>query len=459
MIDTFTPNSPGWWFRRLYDRLAERQSRFDQLDSYYRGTNGIPVHANKHVSDSYRRLMAVSGANFARLIVEATRERMTPLGFRTGAVSDELGDEVAWRIWQANSLDADHMLIDRATLALGASYAIVGGFDPEIGAPLITPEDPREVICEVDPARRRKVRAALKVFTDDVMGVERAYVYLPGYVIRANRPIPNDAVSSLALHLAGWDWEGDPEPLPAPVVPVVPFFNLMGVNGQPEGEFEGHLATLDRINYTILTRVEAMTMQAFRQRGIKGLPVTDANGDEIDYGGDFLAGPGELWQLPDTAEIWESGLVDLNPILQSEKQDITTLAGATSTPMTYLFPDESGGSAEGAQLKREAVTFKARDRMAQQGESYEQLMSLALLFAGETERASRGDMEIIWASPERFTMSERASAAAQLKDVVPSTTIARDVLQFTPQEIARMRAEQLADNLMSAPVAPTNAPR
>ncbi len=445
MIDTQTPNSPGWWFERLFKRLIERQGHFDRLDSYYRGTNPIPVHANRQVSDSYQRLMSVSGANFARLIVEATRERMTPLGFRTGAVADELGDEVAWRIWQANSLDADHMLIDRATLAMGAAYAIVGGFDEEIGAPLITPEDPREVICEVDPARRRKVRAALKVFTDDVFGLERAYVYLPGFVIRASRRSTNAVGQS--QNMDGWEWGGDPDPLPAPVVPVVPFFNLVGINGEPEGEFEGHLPTLDRINYTILSRVEAMTMQAYRQRGIKGLPLHDADGDEIDYEGDFLAGPGELWQLPETAEIWESGLIDLNPILQSEKQDIVTLAGATSTPMSYLFPDDAGGSAEGAQLKRESVTFKARDRMRQQGESYEQLMSLALLFSGETERAARGDMEIIWESPERYTLAERADAAAKLNDIVPVTTIARDVLQYSPQEISRMNAERLAQAL------------
>ena len=443
MIDIDTPNSPGWWFDRLFKRLVDRQAHYDRLDSYYRGTNGIPVHANRNVTESYRRLMSVSGANFARLIVEATRERMTPLGFRTGSVADELGDEVAWRIWQANSLDADHMMIDRATLAMGAAYAIVGGLDEEIGAPLITPEDPREVICEVDPARRRKVRAALKVFSDDVAGVDMAYVYLPGFVVRASRPTTQAGGNT--QNMSDWDWVGPPERLPAPVVPVVPFYNLVGINGQPEGEFEGHLATLDRINYTILSRVETMTMQAYRQRGIKGLPLVDADGEEIDYDGDFLAGPGELWQLPESAEIWESGLIDLNPILQSEKQDITTLAGATSTPMSYLFPDDSGGSAEGAQLKRESVTFKARDRMRQQGESYEQLMSLALLFAGETERASRGDMEIIWASPERYTLAERASAASQLKDIVPATTIARDVLQYTPQEISRMNAERLAD--------------
>ena len=55
---------------------------------------------------------------------------------------DESGDAEAWRIWQANSLDADHMLVDRATLTMGRSAMMVGPVDPEIGAPLITAEDP-----------------------------------------------------------------------------------------------------------------------------------------------------------------------------------------------------------------------------------------------------------------------------------------------------------------------------
>src|SRR5690606_30643383 len=151
--------------------------------------------------------MEVSRANFARLIVEATRERMTPLGFRTGSVNDELGDEVAWRIWQANSLDADHMLIDRATLSLGAAYAIVGGVDAEVGARIITPEDPREVCALTAPARRRTVTAALKLYVDE--DVERAGLSpRPGWVIKGSRRRETGEAGEYVEHIdpAGWDW-------------------------------------------------------------------------------------------------------------------------------------------------------------------------------------------------------------------------------------------------------------
>ena len=235
----------------------------------------------------------------------------------------------------------------------------------------------------------------------------------------------------------------------APQIPVVEFLNLAGINGNPEGEFEAHLAALDRLTFTVLNRLEAMTMQAYRQRGIKGLPEKDSSGEIIDYSEDFLNGPGELWQLPATAEIWESGVIDLGPILQAEKQDIVSIAGATSTPIQYLFPDDNGGSAEGAQLKREARAFKVQDRCRQQGEDYEQVMSLAFAYAGDARRASRGDMEVIWAPVVRYSLAEKADAAAKFSAAgIDLETIARDVLQKTPQEIARMRGELAAQSLL-----------
>ena len=63
--------------------------------------------------------------------VEETRERMKPVGFRMGADDTPGGDSEAWRIWQANHLDADSPLVHRASLAMGDAYVIVGPVDEE----------------------------------------------------------------------------------------------------------------------------------------------------------------------------------------------------------------------------------------------------------------------------------------------------------------------------------------
>jgi hypothetical protein len=465
-IDTQTPRSPGWWLARLMKKLGERQDRYNELEDYFTGAVSAPVNSTKAVRQAYQRLMRMAGTNFAELVVEAVRERMVVTGFRTGADGEDLGDKEAWRIWQANALDADSLLVHRSSLMMSDASVIVGGVDDEIGAPLITPEDPREVISEHDPARRRRVIAALKVFVDDVEGVQRAYLYLPGYVLRASRSAPTTDMMSGApqsLDTGGWDWDAAPEELPAEVVPVVSFPNRGTLTdrrdgqGRAWGEFEPHRPILDRINYTILSRLEIATLQAFRQRGIKGVPTQNAAGEDIDYDDVFAADPGALWLLPETAEVWESGQVDLGPIRQAVRDDVQDLAAVTRTPLFYLTPDATNGSAEGASLAREGLVFKTADRIVQASESWEQVMALAFLFAGDETRARRGDMETLWAPPERFSLAERYDAASKAKVAgVPWRTVMTSVLQYSPQEVDRMEADRFTDALL-APVPPADA--
>jgi hypothetical protein len=330
---------------------------------------------------------------------------------------------------------------------MGMGYVIVGGVDEEIGAPLITPEDPREVIAVHDPIRRRKTVAALKVFTDDVEGRDRAFLYLPGFVFYASRRTQEGQ----NLDASGWEWDDNAyAALPAPVVPVVAFPNRDSLTGcMGTGEFQPHLGLLDRINYTILNRIEIATLQAFRQRGVKGVPDRDEDGNEIDYDDIFAADPGALWVLPASAEIWESGQVDLGPVRLAIRDDVQDLAAVTRTPLFYLTPEAANGSAEGASLAREGLVFKAQDRILNAGESLEQVMALAFLFAGDTTRAKRGDMEVLWSPPERFSLAERYDAASKAQAAgVPWRTVMSDILQFSPQQVERMEAERGADLLL-----------
>ena len=116
MIDTSVTLSAGWWAQRLHTKLVSDRPTFDTLDAYLRSENQIPVPRVKSLAESYQRLMRMAGTNYAELTVEAVRERMEPTAFLTGADGDGLGDREAWRIWQANSLDADWPLTPSATL-------------------------------------------------------------------------------------------------------------------------------------------------------------------------------------------------------------------------------------------------------------------------------------------------------------------------------------------------------
>jgi hypothetical protein len=452
-IDTMIPGSPGWWLDRLIKRLAERQGDYDRLERYSTGDPDMP-EASHRCRQAYQRLIRMSRMNYGELVVEAVRERMMVTGFRSGV--DQSTDDLMWRIWQANSLDADQALVDRPALGMGDAYSIVGPVDPDIGAPVITLEDPRQVITEHDPIRRRKITAALKVYRDDITGMDVAWLYLPrdnagpGRVYRATRQAQQQQVS---LSAGGFEFQT----VAATGVDRVPVVRHAYMpRGNPllpgKSEVEGVMDTLDRINHMILQRVVIATAQAFRQRGVKGVPTVDQDGQEIDYSDVFAPDPGAMWLLPETADIWESQQVDLSPVLASVRDDVKDLAAQSRTPLYYLTPSETtAGSAEGASLSREGLIHKTLDRIAQAGESWEHVMSLAFEFAQLPLPVGH---EVVWQPPERHSLAERADAAVKAQAAgVPWRTVMTDIMQYTPTQVARMEAERAAEAFLNLPPA------
>ena len=109
-IDATVPGTPDWWLVRLGKQLEADRPRIDRLNAYHRGDPPLPW-GNRRMRETFKELQRMARANFAGLIVEAVLERMTPVGFRTGAVGDDQTDSAAWLTWQRNSLDADLPLV------------------------------------------------------------------------------------------------------------------------------------------------------------------------------------------------------------------------------------------------------------------------------------------------------------------------------------------------------------
>lgn len=456
-IDVAGRGSPGWWLQRLARKLTDRQKRLDGLWARFEGDAPLPVGAHS-AREAYQAFQRKSRTNFAELIAEATRERMTVSGFRTAAAGDDNGDSEARRIWDANGMDVEAAEVHTFTLVLGDGYAIVGGEDDgDRRMPVITSEDPRQVATIHDPVRPRTVRAAAKLFCDLEEERDYAYLYLPAdqpsgraRVRVAYRDVKRRS-ADLAVRFApsAWSWDGDRggaegRELSHPLVPVVRFRNRRGV-----GEFEPHLDLLDRIDHMVLQRMVITVFQAFRQRAIKGLPDSDDDGNEIDWSDVFTYDPGALWQVPEFVDFWESQQGEIGPILSAVKDDVRDLAATTRTPLSYLMPDAAGQSAEGAALMREGLVFKVEDRITRATESWKDVMSLSFLTMGDTRRADRSQLRVMWAPAERRSLAERADAASKAQDI-PFRTRMEHIWGFTPAQIVQMGSERQADNLVTA---------
>lgn len=470
--DVNVRGSRDWWFRKLTNDMfrpmgpgkPSRYQRLDALQKRFEGDPPLPEGAES-AREVFKAFQRKSRTNFAELAVEAPRERMTPTAFRTAAAGDDDGDAEAAKIWAANQMPIEFADVLEHMLSMGDGYTITSPPGSGEDYSVITAEDPRQVITAHDPVRPMRVTAGLKLFHDDYLDQDVAYLHLPAGVTaldgtpttcttvhRATRTGTANTINArFRLSTKAWTW--DPEPVElrqTKRVGITRYRNRHGV-----GEFELHVDILDRINHMLLQRMVIATLQAFRQRAVKGVPTHypkghPLEGQEVNYTDIFTADPGSLWLLPETAELWESGQVDLTPILSSVRDDVRDFATVTRTPFTYFNPDAANGSAEGASLQREGLVFKTGDRCTRAGIAAAQTMSLAFEMQGDQQRATPGALETIWAPVERFSLSERYDAAVKAKaSGVPRATIWSDVLQFTPAQVKRMKDEAADDALLA----------
>lgn len=476
MIDVSVPQSPGWWLLRCHRKLRARLPRLELLDSYHRGDPPLPEGAPAARS-AYQAFQKKARLNLAELIVGSLRERQTVRSIRTAVdAGTSLSDDVAWSIYRANGLEVEFADVLENMLALGDAYMIAGvnpdrGVDEDLTPADIwlTGEDPRQVVTIHNPARQSQIRAAAKFFHDDDEGRDYAYLFLPGrrFVAYRDRAVTNRP-TAITFNPAAWEWNEDGEdggafPGLPDLMPVVRFRNRRGVS-----EFEHHIDILDRINHMILQRMVIATMQAFKQRAIKGdLPKTyppehPLAGQSINYDEIFAADPGALWMLPAAVDVWESGQVDLSGILNAVKDDIQNLAAVTRRPLSIFSPDSANQSAEGASLTREGLVFATEDRNTRAGQALAQVLHVAFRLLGDTERADLAKIVVDWMPVERYSLASKGSAAAQAKAAGMSPHwILEHVWQATPEQVAQEDADaaasQLAAAALLAQVSPTSS--
>ncbi|TQF03923.1 phage portal protein [Kitasatospora acidiphila] len=442
--DANTPNSPGWWLLRLGTTLAADTDRLETLQQYDSGKHPLPT-GNRKMRETYHRLQKMSRSNYTGLIAEAVRERLSVLGFRTGSAGSQSTDEEAWRIWQANSLDADCGIVHHQAGALGRAYVIVGPNPQDPTTPIITPESPLSVIHESDPIRSRVLLAAMKTWLDSISGRQLAIVYLPDRIcyFRAVK----EGQSGTAWQATAWEPDPDKSEAPNPLgeVPVIPFVNRRQRNLMGMGEFEDVTDIQDRINVTVLDRLVTQAMQAYRQRWIKGVEVEDENGNPqrpFDPGADLL------WIVPDAdASFGDFQATDLKPILSACSADIRDIAAISRTPPHYLLADIANVSGDALAAAESGLTSKVKDRAIEFGECWERVIRLAGQYIGSEIGT---DSVIVWADPERHTLAELADAAVKWEAAGVPFRERMALLGFTPSEIDRMEAERMKDALMAS---------
>lgn len=442
--DRLEPGSDEWWVHRLNLKLRDQKKHAEEMMKVYEG-HPIIKFKNEAATEGFKDFVNMANLNLAKLIVSTMKARMQPLGFKTGADNDPNGDMEAVRFMKRCNLDLGFAENIEHALVTGYGYLLVSMYERK---PYITPESPTQVVTEAHPLTRR-TEAGLKVYHDDFRNLDYAVLYRPGYYVEFTREAKGPSVNIENSNPATWT-QGKRVQLNTQHCPLVR-------TGMGVGEFQEHLPSLKRINHTILQRMVIVTLQAFKQRAIKGVPRKDPKtGKDINYEQIFTTDPGAMWILPAAAEVWESGQADLTPIITSIKEDIKNLAVESSTALYSITPDAAQGSAEGAALQRETQIFKIEDRLRYFTTPFEEAMSMAFEMAGDPKRADRDQVEIMWMDPNRSSLTERAASAMQAKQAgAPWSYTMTKFLKMTPRELAEAEKEHRKEQMMME--AQTNA--
>ncbi len=444
------PNTPRWWLQRLGSQLMADLPRLDLLEDYRSGNHPLPI-GHQRMRDAFRVLQRKSRSNYTGLVVESVKERAKALGIRRSTKALDKESQLAW---QANSMDAEAPICHSWCLTFGRSYAIVGPPTEEnFGQPVYSVEDPRQVIHEPHPLRRRVAVAAVKIYVDEIVNEHKAVVYMGDgtvhYFYRAKR---KGDTGARRFDQSKWsvdtsEFEDGSVDLGIGRCPVVPFINRPDYAPMGFGEFEDVIDVQDRINATILDRMVISRMQAYRQRWMKGAKLTDDEGNVLPP---FDPGSDLLWAVEDEeVEFGDFDTTDIRPLLEATKADTNDLAAITRTPPHYLLGALINVSGDALTAAETGLVSKVRDRMVSWGESWEDVDRIGDLYM---DREPEPTSSVIWADPQFRSRAEMSDAAVKDQAVGVPWEMNMERMGFTPEEIDRMRSMRAADALLTAAV-------
>lgn len=464
---------------RLSKRLEARRPHLEKLDRYYDGEHDL-LFATERFRKAFGGLFHEFADNWCELVVDAVEERLSVTGFRVGDAAEADGE--AWRIWQANGLDAESQVGVTNALVHGAGYVMVGpGEDP--ATPLITIEDAHEVIIDHDPALRRRRRSALKRYRDLDQGLEFATLWTPNRIWRfqaaasgthhlhsgpSHHAWGDDQHGTSRSHGLRWvrrEIEGRPWPEinDCGEVPIVPLYNRP--RGRPGklntwgvSEIRGMIPTQNAVNKLFLDLLVAGEFQGFPQRWATGLLADDEDNTSGADGGAsaferrverFVGGASTMFTVEDTdTKFGQFPHADLGNFVAAIEMAVQHIASQTRTPPHYFYLSGNFPSGESIKSAETGLVAKARRKMRHFGESWEEVMRLAGKVAGIDDLANAISMEAMWADPESRSEGQRVDALLKLDTLgVPKPQLWEDA-GYSPEQIARFETLRVQQSLL-----------
>lgn len=435
------------WRDLLESRLHQRWDSWSKWDRYYEGDHPIARYLlrlqHQNSTSVLGQVLRSLNNNYMPLVVDSASERLKVQGFRFG---DDADDE-AWRIWQANGLDAESALLHTEAIKLGEAYWMV---TPNGDSPIITPEHPSQVIVAHSPGNRRVRLAALKKWTDG--DFVYANVYLPDMVVKyrsTGRRLREEVAAKR------WD-EISKDGNPLGVVPVVPMANnpSMLYGGRSDLSL-GITDIQDKIEFTLMSQLTGTENQALPQRVMTGVePPRDPTTGRVIPDARML-GQKLWWFESEDAKVQEFSQAKLSEIRDTVDSYIGDIAAQARIPLYYFKPNAISNISAEALIGLDAgLVSKTNAKKEVFGEAHEEAMRLAFRSIDPDDpRAEAVDAEVLWKDTESRSQAQLTDAV--MKEVAMGLPFesALEKLGYSPQAIDRILAQKASESFLT-PEAP-----
>lgn len=433
--------TPQDWVQRLAARAEDADPDIRKYNRHYDLEQPLSyMHPELwlEVSERIKPLLVA----WPQVVVDSVEERLDVEGFRFDTQAKN--DNRLWDWWQANNLDEGAQQEHLEALICGRGFVIVGaGDDPE--TPRITVESARQVYADFDP-QTRKVRAALKQWVDGKQ--QFATLYLPNETIYFQRD------GNGALEEYDRDVHGIGVPL------VVPFANrgrVLRLN--PDGGLRppgvSELAPIIplsdaacKIGTDMMVAAETVAIPSRYVFGVSQDEFVDPDGNPVSKWKQVL-GKMMAHEDPDIkAGQWPSASLDnFHKTLNELARMVAAIA---ALPPHYLgFTTDNPASADAIRSNEARLVKRAERKQTSFGESWEQVMNLAIrVVDGEWDPDARR-LETRWRDAATPTIAMTTDAAIKkfAAGVVPLRQTRED-LGYTEAQIDNM---EQADALETQP--------
>lgn len=408
-------------------KLQDQEKDWVELEKYHRGEHDLPF-APRGLGTEYEDLMEISKAPWLRLVTKTPVQRLRVDGIRTSNSAD--ADTDRWlKVWKANGLDSRQRIVYTDAVVHGRGIFSVWPNVNDRSKPIVRPESPRGIFItpkEDDPFESDwaiKAFGATGLKWNETNPVSTAIIY--------------DETSFFRFTKNGDDWVvamAGPNPLGR--VPFVEFSPSVDAEGRHESMIKPLIPAQKAIDVVRFDLLLAAQFAAYRQRMVTGYdpvirdPETGEPMWKKNSTGDILldqqgnpipqvSSPGRpgvdrmmVFPGADTKvfDLPESNLSNYVTVVNNLVQH---LAAVSQVPPQYLLGGLANLSGEALAAAESTLAALVADMQLSFGASFEQVMTLAGIAAGDDEMPS----EVIWGDGQARSFSQTVDGIQKLVSI------------------------------------------